>query len=110
MNNSNIDTANSIRCSHVLRSFLLVPVVLACFALSPAPKAFGVSPAPDGGYANRNTAEGDNALLSLTTGPNNTAIGYDSLSNDTTGDGNTATGAFALGSNTTGTANTGVGV
>jgi hypothetical protein len=34
----------------VLRTFFLIPVVLACFARSPAPKAFAVSPAPAGGY------------------------------------------------------------
>jgi hypothetical protein len=32
------------------RTFFLIPVVLACFALSPAPKALTVSPAPAGGY------------------------------------------------------------
>ena len=36
------------------------------FALSPTARA--VTPAPDGGYPNNNTAEGDNALFSLTTG------------------------------------------
>ena len=34
-----------------------------------------VSPAPDGGYPNGNTAEGLNALFSLTTGALNTALG-----------------------------------
>ena len=32
------------------------------------PKAKAVSPLPDGGYPGGNTAEGQNALLSLTTG------------------------------------------
>jgi len=39
---------------------------LACFALLPGAQA--VSPPPDGGYAGGNTAEGQNALFSLTTG------------------------------------------
>ncbi len=39
---------------------------LACFALSPTAQA--VVPAPDGGYPVGNTVEGQNALLSLTTG------------------------------------------
>ena len=37
--------------------------------------AQAVSPAPDGGYPGGNTAEGQNALLSLTSGTYNTALG-----------------------------------
>src|SRR5438477_152350 len=69
-------------------------------------KVQAVSPAPDGGYANFNTAEGDNALLSLTTGANNTANGSSALANNTTGAENTANGSTALGGNTTGPYNT----
>ena len=65
-------------------------IALASFALSPT--ALAVTPAPDGGYPNQNTAEGDNALLSLTTGNDNTAIGF-SAPNNTTGSFNTATGS-----------------
>jgi hypothetical protein len=94
----------------------------ACFALSSAPNAFGVVPAPDGGYPGFNTAEGQNALLHLITGTANTAVGWVSLENVTTGsfntgvgagtlvlnsgDQNTATGAAALLLNTTGGNNT----
>jgi hypothetical protein len=85
---------------------ILVAFVLGAFALAPAPTAFGVVPAPDGGYPNGNTAEGDNALLSLTTGANNTAIGQDALFSNTTGSNNTANGAAALADNTTGSFNT----
>ena len=60
-------------------AFLVIPLVLACFALAPAPKAFGVTPPPDGGYAGANTAEGKNALFSLTTGTANTATGSSAL-------------------------------
>src|SRR5438045_3855574 len=74
----------------IIRGFFLMPLVLACFALAPA--ARGVTPAPDGGYPNGNTAEGTNALFSLTTGANNTAIGLQALYGDTTGFANTATG------------------
>ena len=94
----------------------------ACFALSRAPTAFGVVPAPDGGYPGFNTAEGQNALLHLTTGTANTALGWFSLKSVTTGgfntgvgagtlvlnggEENTATGAAALLLNTTGAGNT----
>ena len=103
--------------------FLLVlALTLGCFALPPAPNTFGVVPPPDGGYAGFNTAEGQSALLHLTTGTANTAVGWVSLENVTTasfntgvgagtlvlngGDQNTATGAAALLLNTTGSFNT----
>jgi hypothetical protein len=84
----------------------LIPLVLVCFGLSPAPNAFGVNPPPDGGYPGNNTAEGDDALFSLTTGTENTALGFGALYSNTTGDSNTATGSLALLSNTTGVRNT----
>jgi hypothetical protein len=74
---------------------LLIALALACFALSP-PIALAVTPPPDGGYANLNTAEGDFALFSLTTGTENTALGFQALYSDTDGSLNTATGRFAL--------------
>jgi hypothetical protein len=67
---------------------------LACFALCPVAQA--VVPAPDGGYPGGNTAEGTNALFSLTTGVYNTALGLTALFHVTDGDFNTATGAGAL--------------
>jgi hypothetical protein len=54
------------------KAIQLFLVVLAYFALSPAVRA--VKPPPDGGYPGQNTAEGDDALLNLTTGANNTAL------------------------------------
>jgi len=88
-------------------------------------KMQAVSPPPDGGYAGGNTAEGQNALLSLTTGTYNTAIGLYSLLSDSTGkfntgvgagtlllntaDENTAVGAGVLLSNTTGVDNAAIG-
>ena len=59
-----------------------------------------VVPAPDGGYPGGNTAEGQNALLSLTTGGFNTADGWVSLRAVTTGSFNTAIGAGTLLANT----------
>jgi hypothetical protein len=76
----------------------IVGLGLACFGLVPIAKA--VVPPPDGGYPGGNTAEGQAALLSLTTGGFNTAVGFLSLRSDTTGQLNTAVGAGALLANT----------
>src|SRR5438876_3665010 len=91
------------------RIWLLLPLALCCFALAPAPKAFGVTPAPDGGYAGANTAEGTSALFSLTSGTNNTAVGSGALLNNTTGGYNVGIGSRALGLNTSGSFNMAVG-
>jgi len=88
-------------------AFLLIPLALAWLALSPTAQA--VVPAPDGGYPGNNTAEGTDALFSLTDGINNTAVGFDVLFNNTTGSYNTANGLNALFSNTTGSRNTAIG-
>jgi hypothetical protein len=55
-----------------------------------------VNPPPDGGYPGGNTAEGQGALLNLTSGTFNTAVGLFSLRNNTEADFNTAVGAGAL--------------
>jgi hypothetical protein len=73
---------------------LLITFALVCFALVQNTQA--VSPPPDGGYPNFNTAEGQNALFGLTTGSANTAVGWFSLWGNTAGSFNTATGAGAL--------------
>src|SRR6516162_8950088 len=86
---------------------LFVAFMLVCFALSPAAQA--VVPAPDGGYPNFTTAEGQNALKDLTTGAGNTALGAFSMFSTTTASFNTAVGAGALDLNT-GDQNTAVGV
>jgi hypothetical protein len=72
----------------------LIAFGFACFGLSPGAQA--VSPAPDGGYPGGNTAEGHNALFSLTSGTFNTAVGSLSLQSNTTGQLNTAVGAATL--------------
>src|SRR6266550_2945240 len=90
---------------------LFIALTLICFALSPSAQA--VVPAPDGGYPNFTTAEGDHALEAFTLGVvGNTAIGAYSLFSVITGGYNTAvaSGAFALFSNTTGNNNTANGV
>jgi endosialidase-like protein len=83
-------------------------VSFACF-IGFAPKAFGVMPPPDGGYPNKNTAEGQDALFSLTNGTANTANGFSALKANTRGDRNTANGALALFTNVIGSENTATG-
>jgi hypothetical protein len=106
-----------IHLKKVIPGFL---IALTWFGLSQTVQA--VLPPPDGGYPGGNTAEGQNALLSRTTGGFNTALGWFSLKSLTTGsfctgvgagtlvlntgDENTAVGTGALLSNTTGAGNT----
>src|SRR6266571_1621033 len=73
---------------------LVTALALTCFSLLPRVQA--VVPAPDGGYPGFNTAEGTDALFSLTTGMDNTAIGDSALFSNRTGPFNTAIGAGAL--------------
>jgi hypothetical protein len=117
-------TRHSTSLTTSMHSSVLILLLLACIGV--ASKVEAVSPPPDGGYPGRNTAEGQSALFSLTTGFDNTAIGFktlfrnttgfsntangtNALFSNTTGEGNTATGSGALGSNTTGAANVAVG-
>jgi trimeric autotransporter adhesin len=86
----------------------LMFLVLSLAYLRFASAAQAVAPAPDGGYPGGNTAEGQNALLSLTTGTFNTAVGFLSLSSNTTTSFNTAIGAAALLANSA-EANTAIG-
>jgi hypothetical protein len=88
-------------------SLALITVSLVCLALLPEVQA--VVPAPDGGYPGNNTAEGQNALLSLTTGVNNTAVGWFSLKSNRNGQLNTAVGAGTLFSTVAASRNTAVG-
>jgi len=85
---------------------VLITFALVCFALVQNTQA--VDPPPDGGYGD-NTAEGADALFSLTSGIGNTALGYQALYSNTGGGANTATGMNALKSNTNGLYNTATG-
>jgi hypothetical protein len=104
-----------------IKSSAILTVLVSGF-IAFLPKVHAVSPAPEGGYPGGNTAEGQNALFSLTSGGFNTAVGFLSLRSNIVGgfntaigagtllantaDQNTATGAGALLSNTTGVDNT----
>jgi hypothetical protein len=77
----------------------IIYAAIAVIAIT-SPTMRAVSPPPDGGYPGGNTAEGDAALLALTTGGFNTAIGWFSLLDTTTGEFNTAVGAATLVTNT----------
>jgi len=85
----------------------LITLLIAC--LEPSQNAHAVTPPPDGGYPGGSTAEGDNALLSLTSGSYDTALGFRSLEKNTGGNFNTAVGALALFLNTTAIENTATG-
>jgi trimeric autotransporter adhesin len=103
-------------------SIRLFELFFALLCLAVLPNAQAVVPPPDGGYPGFNTAEGQNALFSLTTGQGNTAVGWFSLFSNTEdsfntgvgagtlvfniGDQNTASGVVALLQNTTGSFNT----
>ncbi len=81
----------SVGRSPLRLGFIFISMVFVCFGLSPAMRA--VDPPPDGGYPNGNTAEGDDALFSLTTARFNTTNGVQALFTATTGGKNTATSA-----------------
>jgi hypothetical protein len=86
-------------------AFLLIPLVLACFALSPQARAT----CQEGCLTNANTVLGDDALLNNIGGHDNTAIGSFALFNNTTGYDNAAIGVMALTANTTGADNVAIG-
>jgi hypothetical protein len=86
---------------------LFISFMAVCLALFQTSQA--VSPPPDGGYPGGNTAEGQDAVLSLTSGTYNTATGYLALASNTAGDASTATGYRALHDNVTGIQNTAIG-
>lgn len=80
------------------RPFLAGALSLTCLGLAQLAEA--LVPPPDGGYPNFTTAEGNNALKSLTSGAGNTALGWSSLFSVATASFNTAVGAGTLALNT----------
>ena len=111
---------NPARSLPLRRGFLLIHLVLVCFAFAPQMRAASchqvihgggnLAPPPHGGYCNFTTAEGTSALFNLNDGLGNTALGSYSLFNNTTASFNTGVGAATLSLNTTGTSNTAVGM
>src|SRR6266550_6350336 len=96
---------NPINRSSCPLGLLLIPLVLACFALSPHARAV----CQEGCLTNNNTVLGDDALVNNTGGENNTATGFVALATNDRGSNNTATGAYALALNDTGSNNTATG-
>src|SRR5947208_16336914 len=104
MKKTTLQLKHSMNRSHRPLVLLVIPVVLACFALAPAARAT----CQEGCLTNQNTVLGDDALLN-NTGVNNTANGSEALAGNTTGYDNTAIGSEALEFNTVGYDNTATG-
>ena len=114
---------NTLKTNKQKNTLKAILLLLGCLAFLPEMQA--VNPPPDGCYPNNNTAEGCNALQSLTTGTGNAALGSFSLLLTSGGslntaigfgtlplnnaDQNTAVGAAALLLNTAGTGNSAFG-
>ena len=88
-----------------LCAFLLIPFVLACFALSPQARA----ECRKGCDHSFNTFLGTDALANNTNGDTNVAIGYNALNLNTSGSSNAAVGHVALKHNTDGRGNVAIG-
>jgi trimeric autotransporter adhesin len=98
-------STNRIHFSLKRSALVLIPLLLACFALSPQAQAA----CEEGCLVNANTVLGDDALFSLTfDGTFNTATGFQALFSTTTGSFNTAIGGGAL-FNADGSSNIAVG-
>lgn len=88
---------------------LLTVLFLTAYAVQAQPYLGTGAGNPGVSTGARNTALGDNALSSNTSGFDNTAVGFDACLSNTSGFLNTALGSFALNSNTTGDLNTAIG-
>src|SRR5947207_8694304 len=105
MKTTTLPSKHSMSGSPFRLALLLIPLTLVFFALSPQARAV----CQDACLTNNNTVQGDDALISNTTGTDNTAIGFEALHNNTDGTENTAIGSQALLNNTTGDANMAIG-
>ena len=96
----------SIGRSPLRLGLLLIPLVLACFALLPSVQAAPDPAAPPVS----NTRDGQGSLAAITTGINNSAFGTNALNKLTIGSNNAAQGNSAQFSLTDGINNTALGV
>ena len=92
----------SIGRSPLRLGLLLIPLALACFALSPMAQATDLG----GVLPNANTADGVGVLTHITLCSDNSGFGFKALEFNQTGRANTATGFQALLNNTIGSGNT----
>jgi hypothetical protein len=97
----NANLRNPITHAPSFRGWFVTLLLIVCFAFCPMAQAVNppLTPDPPGSLPVSNTADGQNALLSVTTGIHNTAIGFDSLLSNTDANFNTAVGSAALLSN-----------
>jgi hypothetical protein len=100
-----------MRRSTMLRvGFQMLLVLSICTTAAQAQPYLGTGAGNPGvSTGSNNTALGDNALSSNTSGFFNTAVGFDALMANTTGFENTAVGTFSLVSNVDGSLNTALG-
>src|SRR5205814_1405847 len=88
---------DSARSLPFRRGFLLIPLMLVCFAFSPQTQAVPQPDSPDPGNPPiSNTRDGINSLLSITSGIHNSAFGFDALLSNSDASFNTAVGTAAL--------------
>ena len=99
-NVTTLQLRKSISRSPLRLVFLLIPLALACFGLSPKARAVCQQ-----GCDYYSTFLGEDVLLN-SVGYENTAIGFNALYSNIFGEHNTATGHFALARNTSGNYNT----
>jgi hypothetical protein len=104
MNATPLPLKHSMNRTPYQLGLLLIPLVIAWFALAPAARAVCQNGCSTGDT--NATFLGDDALIKNTTGVYNTAVGYLALSSNLTGGQNTATGANSLTANTDGGGNT----
>ena len=106
MNMTTLTLKRSGNRSSCTLTLLLIPLALACFALSPQARAT----CQQGCLTDGNTVLGDDALINNSeVGSSQTALGFQALFSNTQGFNNTATGYQALFNNTLGWDNTAIG-
>jgi hypothetical protein len=89
---------NQLVQSKSFTTFIVLAITLICLGLLPQAQA------------QTNSAYGDGALVSLTSGVWNSGFGFEALNHDTAGKNNTATGLRSLFSDTSGSNNSATGV